>query len=172
MIRHSDELQKEGIERVAEFMCISARTAPKAKGIDNIVTGIVKEDTKNKIADEMESIGRAISDSNFIRDAKNVRDAKIVVLIGTKTEPIGLNCGMCKFSCNEVKDGKAICIFNLHDLGVAVGSAAGIAANFHIDNRVMYRVGIAAQRLNLLGDAKIIIGIPLSATGKNIFFDR
>jgi uncharacterized ferredoxin-like protein len=35
----------------------------------------------------------------------------------------------------------------------------------------MYTVGAAAKALGLL-DADIIIGIPLSASGKNIYFDR
>jgi len=36
----------------------------------------------------------------------------------------------------------------------------------------MYRVGAAAKMLNLLPEASVIMGIPLSAKGKNIFFDR
>ena len=39
------------------------------------------------------------------------------------------------------------------------------------DNRVMYRVGVSAKRLGL-SKGRISHGIPLSATGKNIFFDR
>jgi uncharacterized ferredoxin-like protein len=35
----------------------------------------------------------------------------------------------------------------------------------------MYSVGAAAKKLNLL-DSDVIIGIPLSGTGKNPFFDR
>ena len=41
----------------------------------------------------------------------------------------------------------------------------------NIDNRISYTVGAAAKDLELL-DADLIIGIPLSATGKNPFFDR
>ncbi len=40
-----------------------------------------------------------------------------------------------------------------------------------IDNRMMYTVGAAAKSLGLL-DSDIIIGIPLSVTGKNPYFDR
>ncbi len=37
----------------------------------------------------------------------------------------------------------------------------------------MYTIGMAAVQLELLGpEVKIAHGIPLSATGKNIFFDR
>jgi uncharacterized ferredoxin-like protein len=35
----------------------------------------------------------------------------------------------------------------------------------------MYRVGVAARRLGL-SRSQIVHGVPLSATGKNIFFDR
>jgi uncharacterized ferredoxin-like protein len=36
----------------------------------------------------------------------------------------------------------------------------------------MYRIGTAAKRLGYLGDADIVMGIPLSATGKSVYFDR
>jgi uncharacterized ferredoxin-like protein len=35
----------------------------------------------------------------------------------------------------------------------------------------MYRVGAAARDMGLV-DWDFVLGIPLSATGKNIFFDR
>jgi uncharacterized ferredoxin-like protein len=36
----------------------------------------------------------------------------------------------------------------------------------------MYRVGTAALRLKMLEEATVLIGIPVSAKGKNIYFDR
>ena len=57
------------------------------------------------------------------------------------------------------------------DLGIALGSAVKTASMLNVDNRIMYTVGAAAKRLNLM-DADIIIGVPLSVSGKNIFFDR
>jgi uncharacterized ferredoxin-like protein len=37
----------------------------------------------------------------------------------------------------------------------------------------MYSAGLTAVKMGLLGDkVKLAIAIPLSATGKNIFFDR
>jgi uncharacterized ferredoxin-like protein len=48
-----------------------------------------------------------------------------------------------------------------------------VAADNRVDNRIMYTAGFAAVKLKLLGEeVKIAYGIPLSATGKNIFFDR
>ena len=58
-------------------------------------------------------------------------------------------------------------------VGLPVGPVTVGAADHHVDNRVMFTVGVAAMRLNLLGDeARIAFGIPLSATGKSPFFDR
>jgi uncharacterized ferredoxin-like protein len=36
----------------------------------------------------------------------------------------------------------------------------------------MYRIGTAAMKLKLLPAATIIMGIPISAHGKSIYFDR
>jgi uncharacterized ferredoxin-like protein len=56
-------------------------------------------------------------------------------------------------------------------MGIAVGSAVKVASMHNIDNRIMYRAGMAAKKLGFI-DADIAIGIPLSVTGKNIYFDR
>jgi len=64
-----------------------------------------------------------------------------------------------------------ICIFEALDLGIALGSAVKVASQMNVDNRLMYIIGAAAKELELL-DADVIIGIPLSVTGKNIYFDR
>ena len=36
----------------------------------------------------------------------------------------------------------------------------------------MYRAGLAGYKLALLKECNPVIGIPLSASGKNIYFDR
>jgi len=59
----------------------------------------------------------------------------------------------------------------LLDLGIAIGSAVKVASDLNVDNRVMFTIGVAALALGLM-DADVVIGIPLSATGKNIYFDR
>jgi len=84
-----------------------------------------------------------------IRDSKNVRDADAVVLIGVTNADT----------------------FKLIDLGIALGSAVKIASEMNVDNRIMLSVGMAAQELKIL-DAEVVLGIPLSIKGKNIFFDR
>jgi len=54
---------------------------------------------------------------------------------------------------------------------IALGSAAKTAGLLNIDNRIMYTIGAAARKLKLL-DADVVIGFPLSVTGKSPYFDR
>ncbi len=170
--------ENEALLEVAKLMCLAARTAPKARGIDRITTKIVNEKKeKEAIASRMEKIARSKPKvaKIFSRDAGNLRQAAAVVLIGSKLGTMELDCGYCGFSsCEELKNnGKARCSYVAGDLGIALGSAVSIAGLHHVDNRIMYSIGYAAQQLNLLGkEVKIIYAIPLSATGKNIFFDR
>ncbi len=108
------------------------------------------------------------------RDANNIEKVHACVIIGAKANPPGLNCRYCGFkACEELKKAGGVCAFNSMDLGIALSSACGIATQFHIDNRLMFSIGTAALELGLFDkDVKQAIGIPLSATGKNIFFDR
>ena len=146
----SDLAESEGLLHVAQLMVVAARTAPKARGEDDISTAIVTDHDKAKLADTMDTLGRT-------RDAQNVRDAGIVVLIG-------VNCGPANEAFWPFKA-------KLVDLGIAVGSAVKVASDLNVDNRIMYSIGVAAKQMGLL-DAEEIQGIPLSVTGKNIFFDR
>jgi uncharacterized ferredoxin-like protein len=46
------------------------------------------------------------------------------------------------------------------------------AGLLNVDSRMMYRVGTASLMLGLLPEATVVIGIPVSAMGKSIYFDR
>ena len=165
----------QGISQVASLMCLAARTAPKAKGKDRLIIRVLEGKDKDALAQTMEEIAASgYVASAFSRDAKNLNRASAVVLIGTKLTYMGLNCNFCGFgTCAECKNKGGHCAFDAMDLGVAIGSAASVAANMHVDNRLMYTIGYAATKNKLLGEeAAFAIGIPLSATGKNIFFDR
>jgi len=97
------------------------------------------------------------------------------VLVGAKYETRGLNerCQLCGFgNCAACKAAGATCVFAPMDLGIALGSAVALAADNRIDNRIMFTIGKAAASLGLLGDYKLIMGIPLSVSGKSPFFDR
>ena len=175
--------EREAILQAAKLMLISARTAPKAAGRDDILTMIVYSKEKDELASKMEEIAEERNNDGFRRDAKNVRDSEAVILIGVRgNKSFGLNCGACGFeSCNEFeKAPKKLgtdftgpnCLYKELDLGIALGSAAKTASILNIDNRIMYRVGTAALKLNWLSEATVVHGIPLSATGKSIYFDR
>jgi len=167
----------EGLLMVAKLMCAAARTAPKARGTDLLVTRILSGEEKSRVSAKMREIAKTSEKTAFFaRDADNLDAAPAAVLLGTRLDPIGLDfyCNMCGYgSCEKTKEAGGVCIFNSHDLGLAVGSAVSVAARHHIDCRTMYTVGIAARDLRLLGEGiRIAMGIPLSVTGKNIFFDR
>ncbi len=170
----------EHVIEVAKLMCIAARTAPKARGVDNIVTAIVYGEELEKLAKEMERLAEELGYKFFIRDADNVRKSHAVVLIGLKNpEPIGLNCEACGFTCDKIRELRSekrcykapICAMQLLNLGIALGSAVKVASDLNVDNRMMFSIGVAARRLGLI-DADIVIGIPLAVHGKNPYFDR
>ena len=64
-----------------------------------------------------------------------------------------------------------VCAYRLLDMGIALGSAVKVASLLNVDNRIMYRVGVAARRSGLV-DWDFVMGVPLSVTGKSIYFDR
>lgn len=182
------EAENRGVEEVANLIAVTARTAPKGRGVDNILTAVVTGKEKDELADAMErKLGRKRNPiSAFGKDAEAVRKSPVVILIGVrgtvpKKPDNPLNCGACGHeTCAELikvekKKGEdftgPICTFEAMDLGIALGSAAKTASQMNIDNRLMYTLGAAAKDLKLL-DADVIIGIPLSATRKNIYFDR
>lgn len=172
-----DELINAALLNVAERMVIAARTAPKGKGLDFMETLILTGKDIENVAVRMKVIGeRPNTTPAFIRDADNILHAGALVLLGTRIGSLGLAyCSLCGYeNCAEKeKFPEHPCAFNTGDLGIAVGSAASIAMDSRVDNRIMYTVGMAVKELGLMSaGVKIIYGIPLSASSKNIFFDR
>jgi uncharacterized ferredoxin-like protein len=158
-------------------MLTAARTAPKAKGVDNLELAMVTGTDIEALAVKMEEIGRRGEGiPNFLRDAGNIRKAQAVLLLGTRIKSQGAKfCGRCGFKDCEEKDQHPDfpCTFNTGDLGIAIGSAVSIAMDNRIDNRVMYTIGVAALELKILGEeVRIAFGIPLSVSSKSPFFDR
>lgn len=172
----SKEIEQNALEYVANLMCLSARTAPKTKGIDNIITLVVKKSTIKRLIKEMEQVAKKEGKPGFYRDAQNLKQCSLLVLIAVKSNAAGIKyCGFCGYkNCKELSKTKGICAFNSIDLGIAAGSAVCVASLHHVDNRLMYSAGRAAINLGLVDKKKVrqSLGIPLSASGKNIFFDR
>lgn len=176
MMIHEKEAEEGRVVEVAKAMCVAARTAPKAKGVDKIHTAILTGEEKDQLADEMDRIAEELGFGFFHRDANNLRVSQAVVLIGEENAVRGLNAG-CNFcgmgECKSCMEAGARCAYTGIDLGIAVGSAVSIATDARVDNRIMFSIGRAALEMHLLGeDVCQIMGIPLSASGKSPFFDR
>lgn len=175
MVIKGEDAESKAILNAAEKMCAAARTAPKAKGIDKIVTLVLTGEDKDTLAKEMFEIGKTPGAESFLRDGKNVLDSSAVILIGTKKGVRNIFiCGGCGYeNCADMIKNNGHCAFDDIDLGIAVGSAAAIAADNRIDSRIMHSVGIATIRAKLLGDEVYkAFGIPISVSGKSIYFDR
>jgi len=56
-IIESENAEREAILGVAKLMLISARTAPKSAGIDDILAVIVYGEEKDAVASKMEEMG-------------------------------------------------------------------------------------------------------------------
>jgi uncharacterized ferredoxin-like protein len=173
----SSQAEEQAVLNLAYAVCAAARTAPKACGIDHTDTAIVTGEDKTRLADEMRRLGESMGERGkfFVRDAGNVDASGAVVLVGAKYTPRGLNerCTLCGFeNCAACTAAGATCVFTPLDLGIALGSAVALAADNRADNRIMFTIGKAAAALGLLGEYKLIMGIPLSVSGKSPFFDR
>lgn len=170
---------QEAIKDVANLMGVAARTAPKSAGKDFVVVKTIYGEDVIKLAKEMVSYGEQMGKKNFDRDGDNVKNSLAVLLIGIKDAvSLGLNCGACGYDqcSNRIShrgsefDGPQ-CAFRLLDMGIAIGSAVKTAGIMNVDNRIMYRAGVVAKKMGLI-DADFAMGIPLSVTGKSIYFDR
>ena len=175
MIKMMEQGAKDGILAVADLMLTAAFTAPKGSGRDTIVAAVVTGEDKDRLRDATLEVGQEAQEEFVIRDSGNIDRSECVVLIGCKCEPFGLNhCHMCGFeNCDEMQKAGTNCVFNVTDLGIAIGSAVSVAADHRVDNRVMYSAGKGAIRMGLFPEnVKIAYGIPLFAGPKSIYFDR
>ncbi len=176
MIYESTDLERDAVLDAARRMCAAARTAPKAKGIDHIATMVLTGEDKDRVADELERLSEPLGYKFFLRDAKNVRAAGALVLLGAREGQRGLNAGCrhCHFEdCADCAEKGGVCVYDPMDLGIAIGSAVSVAADCRVDNRVLFSAGRAAMSLNLLGeDVHMVMAIALAAAGKSPFFDR
>jgi uncharacterized ferredoxin-like protein len=179
--------ETDAILTVASLMALAARTAPKGKGVDTLdIRVLVKKELKT-LAARLEELGKERHIGFFIRDARNIAAADACLIIGSRGDTVaGINCGGCGYATcaglEKARNKKKIqdtpfdgpnCVVRMTDLGIAVGSAAKTAQIHNVDNRIMYSGGVAAKDLGLVAkECTVVYAIPLSATGKNIFFER
>jgi uncharacterized ferredoxin-like protein len=176
------EIIQNAVKAAAEMMAVAAITAPKAKGENYVAVKILQGDEVQQLAAAMQAYGEKSGKTRmFTRDGKNVSGSDAVVLIGLiDSATAGLDCGACGYeTCAELlsaikTNGEfsgPICAYRVLDLGIALGSAVKTASLYNLDNRIMYSVGVAARDMKLV-DWEFAIGIPLSVSGKSIYFDR
>jgi len=176
----SDDI-KEFIRVVAGLIEIAAITAPKGKGVDDIRTKTIYKGSKEhkELVQKMKEYGDKKNLKFFLRDSNNVLNSDAIVLVSAIAKPpLGLNCGMCGYTCTTIPEKKKIndyfapvCAFALVDLGIALGSASKTAQILNLDNRVMYSIGATAVEMCLI-EGDVVMGIPISVSSKNIYFDR
>ena len=177
------EQERQGILETANLMVLAARTAPKSGGVDDILTAVVTGAEIEALAADLERLAFERKIERWSQQAKEVRGSEVIVLIGVRgTKRYVANCGACGYkSCEafekaEKKLGQDFegptCVFKALDLGIALGSAVKTASLLNADNRIFYRIGAAAKRLRYLPDASLIMGIAVSALGKNPYFSR
>ncbi len=178
--------EESAVVIVARLMELAARTAPKGKGTDVLVTRVLAGGELTVLAGAMRTFGERHGLSFFLRDAANVEESDACLLIGVdgKAHP-GLNCGGCGHAtCEEMLAAHRTsfgqgspfsgpnCVIRMADIGIALGSAVKTASIHNVDNRIMYSGGVGALNLGWMEDATVAYAVPLKASGKNIFFDR
>ena len=177
---------KETVKMVINLMAASARTAPKAGGKDFLEIAVITEEYKlRRISDIMKDYApESTNEAYWLRDASNIENSQALLLVGlSKPVTAGYDCGGCgyqscdEFSKNRQMKGKKMgytgphCTMRMMDIGVALSSAAKTAGMLNVDNRIQQRVGATARELGYI-KAEVVMGIPVSISGKNIYFDR
>ena len=177
---------KDVAEIAVKLMAAAARTAPKAGGKDflEIVVVTADEDLRRIAAAMREYAPRSTNEAFWQRDAANIENSQALLLIGLeKPVTAGYDCGACgAATCAEFAKTRTLvakemgysgphCVMRMIDIGVALAAAAKAASVLSVDNRVQQRVGAAARALGII-PGEVVLGIPVSITGKNIYFDR
>jgi len=163
---------------VADLMEIAAITAPKTRGQNFVVVKTIEGSELTRLGEAMQAHAERVGIAGFARDGRNVLESQAVVLIGIKDADVAdLNCGACGedacilINTHEGEFKGPQCALRVLDMGIALGSAVKTAGLLNVDNRIMYRAGVLARELGLI-DADFVMGIPLSVSGKSIYFDR
>ncbi len=175
MILDAQATELNAIMTVADLMAAAARTAPKGKGADRLISMIFTGEDKDLVAARMSTIAREEDIPFFQRDAENIYQCAAVLALGTTLAPLGIPyCGYCGYeNCQECSQKDGRCSFNIIDLGIALGSAVATATLHHIDNRIMFSFGRTTLEMGLLPEGtRVAYGIPLSVSSKSPFFDR
>lgn len=193
-------IEKNGVRTVAELAALAARTAPKSHGVDHFSIALASREEIKAIGERMMQIGKEKEAELLAKGEKFANKAKATAMdwhsdgdcVGNSDEILLLgldarkvvpkNCGLCGYAtCAEllrqpVLEGAQwagpFCANLMVDLGIAISSAASVLIRHHVDNRMFFKVGIAAKDLGLMPECNCIIALAMTGTGKNGYFDR
>ena len=97
MVIDERECRREEMAAIARQIMIAGRTAPKGKGIDIIEIVTVTGETIAELAGAVRDASAATGMKFFLRDAENIRQADAVILVGSRSSVMSLNCGYCGY---------------------------------------------------------------------------
>lgn len=173
-MQSEEKVLQNALLQAATLMLSRAKTAPKASGIEHLVYKIAEGEELKQIRKEIHRLGMEKDVPFFIRDAKNLEKVSYILLIGAEDSIRNVpQCGFCGYeNCGHKLKNQGRCAYDMIDLGIALGSALSLGQQLGVDSRCMFTVGKAAQSLGMMDTAAVTIGIPMSYSEKNIFFDR
>ena len=125
MIQNERASRHEHVLDVARQMMTAARTAPKGKGVDIIEIAMVTGDDLKVLSDKMVAMVEEHGMKFFLRDAANILQAECVIIIGTREQVQGLNCGHCGYPTCAGRPEGVPCAVNSVDVGIAIGLCHG-----------------------------------------------
>ena len=171
---YSAQAEEAALLAIAQAMAAAARTAPKAKGVDHIHSLILTGEDRLTLVSAMREMAESLGRPFLARDAGNLESSPAILLLGVSGGYRGIDpCGNCGYAnCQDSESGGGTCVYDPVDLGIALGYAASAAMNHRADFRIFHSAGIAAKSIGLLPEAFLIVGIPISAHGKDIYHDR
>lgn len=174
MIYNERDIRNHTVRQLAEAVMTAARTAPKAKGRDLVEVAMVTDEDIERLSQATIQLSEESGMKFLLRDAANILEAEAVLVIGIQPEnsECGLNCGYCGYKGCAEKPACTPCVMNGVDVGIAIGAACSKITDYRLDSRVMFSIGWAAKRLDILKGADLCFAIPLSSASKNPFFDR
>lgn len=174
MIISERDSRKEHILTVARQIMTAGRTAPKAKGQDDMEIMTVIDEDIELLAEAMQREADRTGLKFLLRDADNVSKSDAVILVGARNKNQGLNCGYCGYDSCALKSGNssAACAINHVDVGIALGSMCATATDLRVDSRIMFSIGLGARDMKLMQECHSIYGLPISISSKSPFFDR
>lgn len=127
MIYSSKDMESRAVLDTAAKICAAARTAPKTRGMDGLVTCVLTGEDKSQLAAQMRKLADELDYAFFNRDADNVDASDAVALFGMEEVRRGLDagCQYCHFeSCADCTEKDGLCAWDAIDIGIAIGSAA------------------------------------------------